>query len=248
MLIGPQVGLMGSGGLAALGVAFDGSNDYMTRAALTGATYSKSWIISAWFRLDGGDGSGMRIFSCTQGGAGSDVCYVSRSGANHLYVYFLGGGGNPGAELRTTGSFTSGSTWHHILCSWNSTPAAVGHLYMDDVSDVAASSFGNIASAVDQTAAIGAKTDGGEKFNGCLAEFFLDETYLDLSVEANRRKFITSSLKPVDLGADGSTPLGVQPLIYQSVRAGVAASDFATNRGSGGDFTITGSLDLSTNP
>jgi hypothetical protein len=86
--------------------------------------------------------------------------------------------------------------------------------------------------------------------NGCLAEFWLAPgTYLDLTTAANIALFRGADGKPVDLGADGSLPTGSAPLIYLSCRPGDAASAFATNRGTGGDFTITGSLDVaSTNP
>lgn len=56
--------------------------------------------------------------------------------------------------------------------------------------------------------------------------------------EVTRRKFISAAGKPVDLGADGSTPTGTAPAIFFS---GDAAA-FVTNRGTGGAFTLTGSL------
>jgi hypothetical protein len=43
----------------------------------------------------------------------------------------------------------------------------------------------------------------------------------------------------VDLGATGTTPTGAQPLIY------MPAGDPATNAGTGGNFTVTGTLDVS---
>jgi len=53
------------------------------------------------------------------------------------------------------------------------------------------------------------------------------------------------SVRPADLGSNGSTPTGTQPLIYFN---GDAASA-GTNAGSGGNFTINGSpTDAETNP
>ena len=63
------------------------------------------------------------------------------------------------------------------------------------------------------------------------------------SVVANRRKYITATVKPVDLGSDGSNP-GSQPIVYLSVRSNDAATVFATNKGTGGNFSITGALAL----
>lgn len=56
--------------------------------------------------------------------------------------------------------------------------------------------------------------------------------YLDLSVEANRRLFIDADKRPVDLGADGSLPLGVAPEIYLDN----PYTTYNVNLGSGGDF------------
>jgi hypothetical protein len=84
------------------------------------------------------------------------------------------------------------------------------------------------------------------KTNACLAEVYINlAEYVDLSVEANRRKFISSAGKPVNLGASGSVPTGTAPIMYFKG----PASAFPTNLGTGGNFTVTGTLtDGSTNP
>ena len=80
-----------------------------------------------------------------------------------------------------------------------------------------------------------------------MAEFYLNfGEYLDFSTESNRRLFSDASGNPVDIGLDGSGLTGSAPTAYFSVRSGDAAPDFATNRGSGGNTTITGTLDLVT--
>jgi hypothetical protein len=56
--------------------------------------------------------------------------------------------------------------------------------------------------------------------------------YIDFSQEANRLKFFDAFNNPVDLGADGSTPTGSQPLIYMN-----EGFHLGTNLGSGGNFT-----------
>lgn len=69
--------------------------------------------------------------------------------------------------------------------------------------------------------------------------------FIDFTIEANRRKFIDAAGKPVDLGADGSTPTGTAPAIFFS---GDHAT-FGTNKGTGGSFTLTGTLtDATTSP
>jgi hypothetical protein len=68
-------------------------------------------------------------------------------------------------------------------------------------------------------------------------------TFVDLSVVANRRKFINRDLSPCDLGATGTTPFGYQPALYMSVRPGGAPADILINRGlGGGAWGFSGSL------
>lgn len=89
-------------------------------------------------------------------------------------------------------------------------------------------------------------TASPNKYVGDMANFwFAPGQFVDFSNQANRRKFIDAGGKPVNLGADGSTPTGTAPAIFFS---GDAAA-FATNAGTGGAFTLTGSLtNASTSP
>jgi hypothetical protein len=54
-------------------------------------------------------------------------------------------------------------------------------------------------------------------------------------------KFISGG-KPVDLGADGSEPTGTAPAIFLRRAPAAAAATFATNLGTGGNFSIEGTL------
>lgn len=81
--------------------------------------------------------------------------------------------------------------------------------------------------------------------NPCMADAYwaTPASFFDLSVTANRRKFINSDLTPVYLGANGQLPLGIAPLIFLSIQSGGVASDFNTNLGSGGgSFSGLGAL------
>lgn len=55
-------------------------------------------------------------------------------------------------------------------------------------------------------------------------------------------KFITADLKPVALGANGELPTGAVPAVYMHRDPAGDAASFATNLGSGGDFTLDGTL------
>lgn len=229
-------------------VDFDGTNDYLTRGAgLTGAADGKEGLFSCWVRIDGGDATQMSLFHAWDSVLTTRKVEVFRSSGNLLFVTASRADGVGTLSVSTSNSYASGATWLHILSSWKTDTAGARHLYISDVSDLVQNTFLN--NAVDYTVndwGVGARAnDGSTKFNGCMAELYFTTSYLDLSVEANRRKFISGGLRPVSLGADGSLPTGSQPLVYLK---GVAAS-FGTNSGSGGNFTITGTLDAaSTTP
>lgn len=65
-------------------------------------------------------------------------------------------------------------------------------------------------------------------------------TFFDLSVTANRRRFIHADLTSVDLGNDGSEPLGTQPPVFLTVRPGdTNPNHFASNNGFGGPWNYS---------
>ena len=83
--------------------------------------------------------------------------------------------------------------------------------------------------------AIGATVAAASDFDGRIAElYFAPGQYLDFSIAANRRKFITSSLKPADLGPHGENPLfGTKPILYMPYPT-------EYNYGTGGNFAKVG--------
>ena len=230
---------------------FDGTNDYMLRGAdLTGIADGKSGILSFWYRVDGGDGTARwpmsnsaSVFSGIQIRHHSDNKIIV-SGNNAAGTSIL---------VMSTSAITASATWLHILSSWD-LATGVLNLYVTDVSDKTVVT--NTNDTIDYAAAaalnwsIGSNAGGTNKINGCLAEFyFAPNQYLDFSDVNNRRKFISAGGKPVHLGVDGSLPTGTAPIIYQHLDNGEAVANFATNRGTGGNFTITGTLDTaSTSP
>jgi len=71
--------------------------------------------------------------------------------------------------------------------------------------------------------------------------------YLDWSLTANQEKIYKG--KPLPLGEDARTLTGTAPIVYLAKNANEAAVDFGTNKGTGGGFTVNGTLtDSATNP
>ena len=239
----------GTAGFAVDAADFDGTNDYMTRGAgFTGAADSSTGIISFWFRIDGGDAALQTIFKMIV--SATDTCSVTRTAGNKFQVQLRPSGAGTTYNFTSTTSYTTSTTWRHFLASWNVNAAqgakdANSHLYITNTSDFTAGTDNGGAFNVDYTQtnwAVGADTDGTNKVNMALAEFyFAPGQYLDFSTSANRGKFISGG-KPVNLGGTGSVPTGTSPIAYFRLLNGDAASQFGTNLGTGGDFDVTGAL------
>lgn len=223
------------------GSQYDGANDYQTRGAdLTGIVDGKTGIVSFWI----GPGADGALLTVLGGGANISAgggLFVYRSSFNLVGVRGRSAAGAIVLDLNSSiTDVTVANGVRHVMISWDLTNPARRHVYVDDVDVTASTTHTN--TAIDLTTgnfAIGAETDGGNKLNGGLTELFFHNTYLDLSIEANRRKFIQADGKAVaSLGANGSDPLGVQPLIY----APTGDASGTGNKGSAGPFTTTGAL------
>ena len=221
---------------------FDGT-DYMTRGAdLTGIADSKTGIASVWIRIDGDSGVSNSIIRSTSANPfifhWSAVDNLIKVGADNAASTEI-------LLLVSATAYTTAATWLHILASWN-LATATAYMYINDVDDLAGSPT-LTDDTIDYDSAtdwgIGATTAGGSLFDGCFAElYFAPGQFLDFSIVANRRRFISANGKPVWLGADGAIPTGTAPIVYQRVADAAAVATFATNLGTGGDFAITGTL------
>lgn len=232
------------GGAVAKGVNF-ASGDYMSRSALTGATNNDTGTISVWARFNG-TGVDNPIF-LIRTGDGFNTIWLHRLSNDHVRCEMW---------RNTSSPFTLGwvdsdnacatATWIHILVSFDiSAGAGSLHLYIDDV-DADAAPFkdqnGNVVWD-GTTVYVGKNISGGaETLDGDIADLWVNNTYMNLDTESNRRKFISASGRPVPLGANGELPTGSSPLVF--LRG--PASGFATNLGTGGNFTVTGGLSDST--
>lgn len=229
-----EVVVVESGGYSANAVRFDGSTDYIRKLGGIGGTSNRLLTLSLWANLKGGDTS-QHIFV-----AESNLgFFVYRNTGKQVIVEGYDGAFSLTVSMTSAGLYTTTSGWIHILASSNGTS---GHLYINDADDLSGSptfdSADNIPWGGTGTWAVGATDVGFDKANADMADVWVDDSYLDLSAAANRRKFIDASGKPVDLGSDGSTPTGSSPLMFFS---GATAS-WHTNKGTGGGFSEVGAL------
>lgn len=223
------------------GIDFDGSSDWLELGGeMAGIADGKQFTFSGW------------IFSDATYSSGSPAALLS----NELQRFAIKIGNND--KLAITGANTSGTGildvagntaigsagWRNILISMDLSDTGKRHVYMNDSSDIgtvttytdANIDFTGIDWGVMALETTG--SEGTQKFNGGVADLWFDDSYLDLSVSGNRRKFIDSTGKPVALGALGELPTGSRPLLFLS--GGI--SSFAANRGTGGGFTTHGTL------
>ena len=233
----PDIG--GGGGYTASAVRIDGDTNTIERAAaLAGVAESPVGMFSLWRKAAGTRrlvDNGNFLISQFGGGDGLSLYAENSDASEYVDASFDPAGFNDNA-------------WHNLLMAWDADHVIgerVYQFYLDDVSlSPSAPDDSDNPCIIDYTAANWAILVGGSIFNMTDFEFdvadlfFAPGQYLDLSVEANRRKFISADGKPVDLGADGSTPTGTAPAVFFSGDA----TGFASNKGSGGAFVFTGAL------
>jgi hypothetical protein len=222
----------GAAAFAANAVNFDGTNDYLTKAAALTITDGKAGTISFWIKFNGGNATLQRIVG------DANKPGVNRLSTDKFQIACRNAAAANILNVSSTTSYTDASGWVHVLCSWNlATP--VVYLYVNDASDLTTTTLTDDTIDYDGSGAIsiGASTAGADKLNADVADFWFSTSFFDLSVEANRRLFRSAGGKPVDLGATGTNP-GVTPIVFLS---GDTAS-WETNKGSGGGFTEKGAL------
>lgn len=220
---------------AANAVTFDGTNDYFSGEALSGLSDSKTGTLSVWLKFAaGGDLVEQTIIA-----SGNGRFRFYRRDDNLLIIdgFNAVGGQILGVYLS---SIESTDGWVHALASWDLAAGTI-QFYKTDVSgaNVYTNSNDTIQYNDNTYRVCNENGAGNQKLNGDIAElWFMPGVALDLSNSANRRKFISAGGKPVSLGSDGSTPTGSAPLIFLS---GATAS-WQTNDGTGGGFTLNGTL------
>lgn len=237
LMVNHLAGFGAGGGYRAEAVTFDGSNDYLELGSdYAGNADGKVGTISVWYKANGGDGNVRQVVDL--GGLGGLQHHIA--GSTNALIIDLYTSGVVNILRMASSAVAAGSGWKHFLASWDLAAGAT-HLYLNDVSDKTLLT-GPTNQTIDYTRTqhrVGARAGGNNKIHADLADlWFSPSTYIDLSVEANRRKFISAAGKPVDLGPTGALPTGTAPIIFLSG----PASAWHTNKGTGGGFTLNGAL------
>ena len=237
-----------SGEVLPEGVSFDGhlgnsATDYLLRTTpLTGQADSKTFTVSTFIYWQENTSAtlfylGNNNFNCFLANGGSRVSITAKNASGTTVLRF---------EAPTT-DIVPRNTWVNVQMSFDLSDTSKRHIYVNGVDITAACFAGSypvyVNDNIDFTPAagsgnadtsyrIGASYSAQAKFGGRLAHLFLDYTYRDLSVTANRRLFIDADGKPSDT-------IPSSPIIYLPMTDAATAG---SNSGTGGDFTAVGTL------
>lgn len=227
------------GGYVASATDFDGT-DYMSRGAnLTGAANGTKGSLSFWLKINAGNGTTRGLF------VNDDNRFaVFLTSSDTIRVRCQNTAGTEICTFTTVNTYSSGGGWLHICASFDTTTGSEKtNLFVNGTSDKTTSTF-TADAQTDYARApgnfyVGALDAGGNPMTACISELWLSETEaIDFTQQSEREKFRSAGGAPVSLGADGSTPTGTQPILYLPNPFGT----FQNNAGSGGNFTVTGTL------
>ena len=223
-------------------VRFDGSNTRLQASdGQLNWSNSKQMTFSCWISFYDDTADEGNIFATD---SAAPRLEFQRQQADNLTLILRDTSGNTVYQFKSNAS--QNHRWkehgglHHILFSIDAATSK-RHVWIDDIEETLSVDTAIANAEIDYTDAnfvIGASPTPDNWFEGHMGQFYLAQEYIDLSIEENRRKFISKDRQPVDLGQIGEKPTGSQPVIYLPN----PASSFETNLGSGGDFTPHGSL------
>ena len=215
-------------------IDFDGTNDYLIRSTdLTGNTDSSTFTFSVWVWSDV---SGLSYIYTTDNTTDARVqTWISTTQVG-LYMKNSAGTVILNASATVPNNNPPKNTWIHILWSINLASTSNRSCYINDVLQSAVSWDTYTNGSIDFTQP-NHNIAGGPALGGYtkarLSNVYLDKTYRDMSVTANRRLFVTADLKP----AAGQAALN--PILYLPMSD---PTQPGLNQGTGGDFTLTGTV------
>lgn len=170
------------------------------------------------------------------------VFKISLYPTNKIDVTVYNNENNTHYKLKQSTNTLTANAWNSVLISWNTQPAngpdKILKIFINDVESPGSetgsgSTFGTYWPEFTKWI-VGNNGYGSNQFKGQLARLmlYIQTGYMDFTVEANRRKFITADNKPADI------IMPPNPRIYLPN----PASSIELNAGTGGNFTKTGSF------
>ena len=212
-------------------IDFDGTNDYLSRNSdLAGNVDSKTFTFSCWVY---GSTLQDRIYQAANDLTNQVLIYRASTGKLKLQ-----GTTSVGTIVLNIDSTTiiPLNTWSNIIISIDMDTQANCKLYINDkVDTIVFNTFivGSTPKFTQGAHFLGTQNNFTTYLKGRLSNLFLDYTYRNLSIEANRRLFITADRKPA-LNQQALNPILYLPL-NDPTQPGL-------NLGTGGDFSLVGTV------
>lgn len=212
------------------------SGDNMRQNISASVTDSDKGILSVWLTPDT-DNVGLYLWE-TKG-----FIDIDREADNSFRIQCENSAGTVILNADSTDTITVAGGRTHVLIAWDLATGTC-QMYLDDAEQDDSGflvSAGDIHWARTADSTILIEESGLDQYSGDIGDFYLNisET-LDLSVEANRRKFIDASGNPVDLGTNATSPTGNQPEVCFSGDA--AHWNAGDGKGSVTGWTVTGTF------
>lgn len=237
---GPYTGARGPNEFWGNRADFNGTTGRLTKSsALTGVSDGKTISGSFWVMFDNAS-TNVRIL--TEATGSSNRLLITRTSGNALQIGIFNSSGGDVVNVSTIAGIFSSGTQYSVQFCFDVTNAAKRKIYInseDMTLSVAAYNNQDMVFSGDNWT-FGALYTGtySQYLDGKLSEFYLTTEYIDFSQEANRLKFRDCFGNPTDLPS-AITALSVpNPAIYMRF----PPTSFGTNSGTGGDFTVNGTI------
>jgi hypothetical protein len=226
-----------SGGVYRQNLVRSNSGEVVSTTVEGSASASNLLLISLWLQVPGS----VAINALTMGvaaGAANDrvrIGYASSSDPGVLRVQL--GISNPTGIVNatTTETHTHNSLIHILYARSGTTHEMAVNDTIQTLSSAPTGTTNSPFDAMDDTHVGLTAEDAiyGDVWVG-------PEQFLDITVEANRRKFIDSSGNPVALGPTGENPTGTSPYIFMGNNMRAADWNTGTNNGTMTGFSLSG--------
>jgi hypothetical protein len=173
--------------------------------------------------------------------AGSQRLRVLKDTSNRLW--FVGNSSAGTTILSVTAGTLAANTTYSVQFCFDLTNTAKRFVYINGVSETLnVTTYTNASIELSEShAAVAALWDGSsyvQQLDGKVAELYIASDYIDFSQEANRLKFRDAFGNPVDLTQQIEDAAIPNPAVYMRF----PPTAFGTNSGTGGDFTVTGTI------
>lgn len=229
---GGNYGLTDGASGVADAIDFDGATDYLSRSSdLVGNADGKTFTFSAW--VWNSQNALSYILASEDSGGATQGFVVWVANTNYIRAQGFDTSGATNLSVDIPSQTFPKETWLHYLISVDLTNSSNRAVYVNDTAVTATwNTYTN--SNINYTNnrwAIAAQLAGSAKFKSRLAHVYLDYTYRDLSVEANRRLFITADRKPA------ANQSALNPILYLPLND---PTQPGKNLGTGGGFALNG--------